>query len=64
MSDKPKENKAQIEFHCYTDIAPECVYYKKRTDSKRCMFEMHLNCMSKVAQVNALTIKLKRLTGE
>ena len=61
---EPKENKVLLEFQCYTDNVSECVYFKKRINNNRCMYEMHLNCFSKVAQANALTLKLKEIIGE
>jgi len=61
----PKENKARIEFLCDSKNEQDCAYF--RSDKKIplvCCCRDYTLCKSRVAHVNALTLELKRITGE
>ena len=54
---EPKENKCKIKFQCNSY---DCVYFKKDTYSN-CDYEFKNKCTSKLAQANAMFLKMKEM---
>ena len=60
--DEPKDNKAEVRFFCFEDsIKRDCVYYKSKSDSVCDYLADDYICSSAEAQVNRMTLELKRL---
>ena len=59
-----KQNSCEVEFYCYTN--EDCVYSTYPNNNRRCKY-FDVNqygdevCKSKVAQANAMTLKLKEM---
>ena len=68
MSDKPKENRCGVIFLCADEDRSPCAYFS--TNNKgNCRYaganvSIFPECKSSVANVNRMTIELKKLKGE
>ena len=63
MNDKLKDNKCVIRFWCYHNVPDKCVYFSG--DKDICKYQEPAGqCLSTVANVNRMTIELKKLKGE
>ncbi len=63
MTEELKPNLVSLHFYCDEPDHTKCVYYSG--DERRCKYcRTGFICTSAVAQVNAMTIKLKQMTGE
>lgn len=58
-----KDNYCKMEFFCTEPKKKECVYFMNTEKHKSCKFKNGIFCNSLVAQVNRMTLTIKKLKG-